>query len=325
MMNVTTIALIVGLVASPLPVEAQPAGKVWRIGWLGLNPPTPQTQPLIQAFVDELRDHGYVEGQNLVIERRYPGPGQNYTAPVADLLQMRVDLLFALTSNAALAGKRATSTVPIVFITSNPERLGLIASLARPGGNLTGISNQGLEWAEKQFQHIQEAVPRLKRLAFLWNPDNAASAASLKDTEEPAARAIGLTLIPIAVRDAGELNRAFEQVLRDHPDALGAHLAVAFPHRDRIVKFCAEHRVPFFSGNRIIAEAGALMTFGADLRNDFRRAAWYIAKIFKGAKPADLPVEQSLKFELVINLKTAKALGLTIPALLLLRADQIIE
>ena len=319
------IVLIVALVVAPAAGDAQPGAKLWRIGWLGLSPPTPQSQPIVDGFIQVLRDHGYVEGRNLAIERRYPGPSQDYTAAVAELLQMKADLLFATTAGGAAAAKRATSTVPIVFVTSNPERLGLVTSLARPGGNLTGVSNQGQEWAGKQFQYIKEVVPSLKRLAFLWNPDQPASAMSFKETEEPAARAMGLTLIPIAVRDAAELSRAFDQLLRDRPDAIGAHLAVAFPHRDRILQFCEHQGVPFFSGNRSIAEAGALMTFGADHRSDFRRAAWYVAKIFKGAKPADLPVEQSLKFELVINLRTAKARGLIIPPSLLLRADQVIE
>jgi putative tryptophan/tyrosine transport system substrate-binding protein len=319
------IVVLIALVVSTASVSAQPGTKVWRIGWLGLNPPTPQSQPIVDGFIDVLRDHGYVEGRNLVIERRYPGRGLDYTAAVVELLEMKADLLFAPNAPGALAAKRATSTVPIVFVTSNPERLGLVASLARPGGNLTGISNQGQEWAEKQFQYMREAVPSLKRLAFLWNPENPASAMSFKEAEEPAARTVGLTLIPLAIRDARDLSRAFERLGRERPDAIGAHLAVAFPHRDQIIQFCERQGVPFFSGSRSIAEAGALMTFGADTRGDLRRAAWYVARIFKGAKPADLPVEQSLKFELVINLKTAKARGLTIPSSLLLRADQVIE
>ena len=317
-----------GLVAAPLAAGAQQPGKVYRIGWLGIVPPTsPPLQRLSEAFLQGLRDHGFVEGQNVIIDRRYSeGREDRHTALVAELVQMKVDLIVTASSAAAHAAKQATSTIPIVMLAvANPEGQGLVVSLAHPGGNLTGISNQiGGETSGKTLQVLKETVPKLSKLGIIWNPDNQASALSFREGEVPAANALGVALVSLEVRGPGDLDRAFTTVASERPDALWVHLA-ALPFRTRVLDFVTKNRLPTVAQSSIWPQSGGLMSYGPDSADLFRRGAVYVAKILNGARPGDLPVEQPRKFELVINLKTARALGLTIPPSIRLRADQVIE
>jgi putative ABC transport system substrate-binding protein len=320
--------LTAGLLAAPLAAEAQQAGKVYRIGWLGITPPTPP--PLrrpSEAFVQGLRDRGFVEGQNVIIERRYSeGHEDRHTAFVAELLQMKVDLIVAASSAAAHAAKQATSTIPIVMVAvASPERVGLVASLAHPGGNVTGVSNQlGGEFSSKIFQLLKESVPRLSKVAIVWNPDNAGSAATFREGEVPTANALGLGLVSLEVRSPGDVDRALKTIVSERLDALWVHL-VALSFRARLLEVAATNRLPTVAPSSVWPQSGGLMSYGPDPTDLTRRAAEQVVKILKGAKPDDIPIEQPTKFELVINLKTAKALGLTIPQSLLQRADQVIE
>ena len=310
-----------------LVVDGQPREKIYRVGLLANEPMVLPLRPPWDIFVHGMRDRGYVEGQNLVVEYRGPRPGEGYVGLVDELLALKVDLIVAANTQAALAAKRATTTVPIVVIVSNPERTGLVASLARPGGNVTGISNQGTEWNARLLQDLKTMIPRLARFAVLFNPENVASASAVREEIEPAARKLGLVFLALEVRDPTQLEDALARLLNERADAVQANLEVLFQRqqRTRVLEFTARNRLPLISGQRWMAEAGALMTFGTSPGDDIRRAVPYVDKILKGAKPAQLPVEQPTKFELVINLKTAKALGLTIPPSLLLRADQVIE
>jgi len=323
------ITIVGGSVLSmPLSAQTQQAGKVYRIGWLGITPPTsPLLQRPIEAFLQGLRDHGFVEGQNVIIERRYSeGREDRHIAFVAEFVQMKVDLIVASSSAAAQAAKQATSTIPIVMLAvGSPERLGLVVSLARPGGNVTGMSNQlGGEVSGKMFQMLKETVPKLSKVAVLWNPDNVGSAISFREGEVPAAKALGVALVSVEVRGPGDIDHALKTIASERPHALWVHL-VAFPFRARLLEFAAANRLPTVAQSSTLPQSGGLMSYGPDPADLARRGAAQAAKILKGAKPADLPVEQPTKFELVINLKTAKALDLTIPQTLLLQADQVIE
>jgi ABC-type uncharacterized transport system substrate-binding protein len=325
----TFLALVpVSLLAAPLAAEAQPAGKVWRIGWLGISPPTSlPVKRVSEAFLQGLRDHGFVEGQNVIIERRYSeGREDSHTAFVAEFIQMKVDLIVAASSAAAHAAKQATNTIPIVMLAvASPERQGLVLSLARPGGNVTGTSTQfGGELSGKMFQLLKETVPKLSKVAILWNPDNQGSAGTFREGEVPAAKALGVALVSLEVRGPGEVDHALTTIASARPDALWVH-NVAFAFRARLLEFAATNRLPTVAQSSVWPQFGGLLSYGPDNADLFRRGAALAAKILKGAKPADLPIEQPTKFELVINLKTARALGLTIPPSVLARADQVIE
>jgi putative ABC transport system substrate-binding protein len=239
---------------------------------------------------------------------------------------MKVDLIVVIDSVAARAAKQATNTIPIVMVAvANPEQQGLVASLARPGGNVTGMSNNMVgDLGSKLLQILKDALPQRSRVAILWNPDNPASERGLKETDVPTAKALGMEPIAVGVRSAADLERAFETVIRERADVLYPHLAL-WAHRARIQEFAVQHRRPTVVLAREWSQLGVLISYGPDFRDLFQRSAMYVAKILRGAKPADLPVEQPTKFELVINLKTAKALGLTIPQSILARADEIIQ
>jgi len=317
-----------GLLAAPLAAEAQQAGKVYRIGWLAITTPTsPPLQRSSEAFLQGLRDHGFVEGQNVLIERRYSeGQEDRHTTFAAEFVQMKVDLIIAQSAAAAHAAKQATSTIPIVMLgVGSPERQGLVISLAHPGGNVTGISSQlGGEVSGKMLQLLKESVPRLSKVAILWNPDNLASAVSFREGEVPAANALGVALVSVEVHGPADLDHALTGIASERPDALLVHL-VAIPFRARLLEFAVKNRLPTIAASSVWPQSGGLMSYGPNSADMLRRGAAQVAKILKGAKPADLPIEQPTKFELVINLKTAKALGLTIPPSLLARADQVIE
>lgn len=314
---------------------AQTAEKAYRIGWIGYTTPSrPEQRASHDTFRDSLRDQGFVEGRNLTIERRYvDGVTERNVQFAAEFVAMKVDVIVAEASVAARAAKEATRTIPIVmFFVTDPVRIGLVTSLARPGGNVTGMSNMLADLGAKTFQLMKEAVPHASRVGTFWNPDNPGSALGMKATLEFEAReaqsqsksGLGLTTVPLAVRTAADLDAAFEQALRERVDVLVPHLT-ALPFYPRIAEFAAKHRLPVVAALRSTVEQGALLSVGIDSREQFRGAAVYVAKILKGASPADLPVEQPIEVAIYVNLKTARALGLTIPQTILLRADGVIE
>jgi len=323
------VAFALGVLAAPLAAEAQQAREVPRIGFLGGGRGgTPDGEYLIEAFRKGLRDLGWVEGQSIVVEWRYTR-GRDEKAPdlAAELVRLRVQVIVVGGADPVVrAAKAATSSIPIVMaVSTDPVRTRLVASLARPGGNVTGLSINDVEVAGKRLELLREAVPRASRVAVLWNAAHPGKDLELAATQS-AAKALGVTLRPVAVRGAGDFDAAFAAIGRERPDALIAFSEpLVLAHRQRIIDFSIRARLPLIAGIKEFTEAGAFMTYGASLPDLFRHAASFVDKILKGAKPADLPVEQPTKFELVINLKTAKALGLTIPHSVLLRADQIIE
>jgi len=316
--------LTLSLLAAPLAAEAQQSGKVYRIGFLSTDP---LPAPLWEALLDGLRERGYSEGQNLVFERRFSeGHAERFPELAAELVRLRVDGIIVTTTPAALAAKHATQTIPIVMTTAiDPVGGGLVASLARPGGNLTGLSVLAPELSGKRLELLREVVPGLTRVAVLWNAANPANAAAWHETQA-AAGALGLRLHAQAVRGPQDLEGAFARTAQARPEALLVlEDALINMHRPQIAEFVTQQHLPSVFVHKEWVVAGGLMSYGPSLPDLFRRAATYVDKILKGAKPADLPVEQPMKFELVLNLKTAKALGLTIPPTLLFQADEVIK
>jgi ABC-type uncharacterized transport system substrate-binding protein len=318
--------LSLALLAAPLAAGAQPAGKGYRIGYLSMVQTVPN--PLWDAFVDGLRDHGYREGQNLTIERRFAdGKVDRLPALMADLLRLDVQVIIAGAPAPSRAAKDATTTVPIVFVgVADPIGTGLVTSLARPGGNVTGLAS--VEWEAffaKQLQVIKEALPGTSRVAILMNPNNRMHTLTLPQ-EQAAANILGVKLQLVEARDVSDLERAFETAVRERADVL--HVwgdPLTFAQRARIAELAMKNRLPTMHFFREAVEAGGLLGFGPNWPLIWRNAAKYVDKILKGTKPGDIPVEQPTKYEFVINLKTAKALGLTIPQSVLLRADEIIQ
>jgi len=319
----------IGLFASGLAVArsfaAQP-GKVYRIGYLGGTPPTAEPR-LWEGFFEGLRDLGYVDGQNFHFEGRYYGDRiERLPALAAELVQLKVDVIVAGGPPAPEAAQRATTTIPIIVAYHpDPVGSGLAASLARPGGNVTGMSVLTPELVGKQLQLLKEVIPGMSRVAVLSNPTVPTNALLLKEAEV-AAPVMNVQLQVLEVRAPGDFDSAFLAMMKDRPGALivlGS--SMFFAERTRIVALAAQSRLPSMYLLKQYVEAGGLMAYGASNRESFRRAATYVDKVLKGAKPGDLPIEQPAKFELVINLKAAKALGLTIPQSLLLRADEVIQ
>ena len=320
-------ALSGSLFAGPLGAEGQP-GEVFRIGVLGTSPPTdPAAVRLWGVFFQRLRELGYVEGQNLTVERRFSeGRAERLPDLAADLVRLKVAVIVAASGPAPLAAQSVTKTIPIVMTNqADPVGSGLVANLARPGGNITGLSLLSADIAGKQLALLREAIPRVSRVAVLRNPTNKDHALLLKEVEV-AARSLRIQPHAFEARDSEEFDGAFAAMTRERA---GAGLVLGDPmfflHRTRIADLAAKQRLPTMFVFREHAEAGGLMAYGASLSDMFRQVATFVDKILRGAKPADLPVEQVTKLELVINLKTAKALGLTIPPSLLQRADQVIE
>jgi putative ABC transport system substrate-binding protein len=318
-----------GLVAAPLAAEAQQAVKIARIGFL--TPNMAASPPHVrEAFLQGLRDLGYVEGRNVVIEYRdAEGKSERFPALAAELVALKVDVIVAPGTPAALAAKQATRTLPIVFpIAGDPVTSGLVTSLARPGGNVTGLSILDPDLVGKCLEQLKQAVPGVSGVAVLWQPGGLGERTD-KDMlkgAEVAARALGVRLQFVEARGPADFDRAFSEMTRARAGALTVLPSTMFLHeRRRLVDLAARNRLPAVYPWREAVDAGGLMAYGANIADLFRRAATYVDKILKGAKPADLPVEQPTKFELVINLKTAKALGLTIPQSVLGRADQVIE
>src|SRR5712691_3657158 len=312
------------LLAAPLAAAAQPPGKVYRIGYLGTDPPPAH---LWDALLDGLRERGYSEGRNLVFERRFSeGNAERFPEFAAEMVQLRVDCILVPTTPAAIAAKHATQTIPIVILTAiDPVGAGLVASLARPGGNLTGLSVLAPELNGKRLELLQEVVPGMTRVAVLWNAVNPANASAWAETQA-AARALGLLLHSQEVRGPQDLEGAFALTAKARPDALLVlGDALINMYLQQITEFATQQHLPSVFAERGSVVAGGLMSYGPSLPDLFRRAATYVDKILKGVKPADLPMEQPMKFEPVINLKTAKALGITMPPSLLLLADEVIQ
>jgi len=326
--TVVALTLALGILLAPLTAEAQPAGKVYRIGYLGTEPvTTPTVAPVWGAFIEGLRELGWVEGQNITIELRFSeGKMERLPDLAAELVHLNVDLIVAAAARPPVAAKQATRTIPIVMTNmGDPVGTGLVASLARPGGNVTGLSLLTPELIGKQLELLKEIVPRLSRVAVLRNPTSPTHPLSLREAEV-AARSLGIQLEVLEARGPDEFEMAFAAMTRKRAGALNVlGDGMFFLHRTRIAALAAKYRLPAIFAQRQHADAGGLMAYGSSLRDNFRRAATFVDKILKGAKPADLPVEQPTKFELVINLKTAKALGLTIPQSMFIRADEVIQ
>jgi putative ABC transport system substrate-binding protein len=321
------VVLTLSLTLPTLAAEAQETANKAHVGVLLLTPRAGAGGTYIEALRGGLRELGYIEGQNLLLEiRSAEGRPDRLPRLAAEILGTRPDVLVTAGSEAILTLKRATDVVPIVMATvMDPVALGITPSLAKPGGNLTGLAILSLELTSKRLQLLKEAFPRLSRVAVLWNPDNPGNALVLKEVEI-AAQALGLRWQGFAVQRPNKLVEAFEAVVGAQCNGiLAIEDSVLFSHLSRIVESAARSRLPAMYAFRQFADAGGLMSYGPNTPDSFRRAAVYVHKILKGAKPADLPIEQPTKFELVINLKTAKALGLAIPQSLLVRADELIR
>ncbi len=324
------ITLLGGAAATwPLAVRAQqPAGRVYRVGYLTIASREQQLH-LIKAFEEGLRSLGYRVGENVIIEYRFAnGEMERLPALAADLVRLGVDIVVTGANPNTVAAMKATTTIPIVMTNStDPVSAGLVASLARPGGNVTGLTQDtgGDEIWGKRLELLKETLPNLLRVGILWNPDFASNQSRLTSMRE-ATQALGLTLVSVEARGPDALEQAFATMVREHMQAfIVSGDPLLFNYRGQIGEMAIRNRLPGVSHLREFADAGLLLAYGVNFRDLFRRTAVFVDKIFKGAKPADLPVEQPTKFELVINLKTAKALGLEVPTLLLQRADEVIE
>jgi putative tryptophan/tyrosine transport system substrate-binding protein len=320
------VTLILSLLVVPLVTHAQPPSHLPRVGVLGERAPT---DPFLAAFRQGLRELGYTEGQNIVIEARYThGVLDRVPVLAAELLRLKVDVLVVGGTVAAQSAKALTTTVPIVFTRcGDPVGSGLVASLARPGGNATGLSVRVSGLSGKQLEILKTAVPQVSRVAVLYNPVNPSAKPALDEMREVArARALAVELHVLEVRQPHELASAFAALTAWRAEALLAISDAVFGNTlAELAQLAAENRLPATYERREFVEAGGLLTYGPSFADNYRRAATYVDKILKGAKPADLPVEQPMKFELVINLKTPKALGLTIPPMLLFQADEVIQ
>jgi putative tryptophan/tyrosine transport system substrate-binding protein len=314
------------LLAAPLAAQAQQAGKVYRIGMLETIS-TALNAANLDAFRQGLRELGYIEGQNVVIEyRSADGRQERFPDLATELVRLKVDLIVTRGTPAALAAKNATGTIPVVIAgAGDPVGSGIVASLARPGGNVTGLSAFNVEIYAKRVELLRELVPRLTRIAGLFNMSNPVIPLQWKEAER-AARSLGMQPQLLDVRNPEDLGRAFDAATRQRADALVVGLDALTQANGRlIVDLAAKHRLPAIYGSEEFVHAGGLITYTVNFPHQYYRAATYVDRILKGAKPADLPVEQPTKFELVINIKTAKSLGLAIPPSLLGRADEVIQ
>jgi len=321
-----TAVLALGLLAAPLTAEAQRAGKVPVIGVME-GPAPGLNQPVREAFRQGLEQHGWVEGRNLVIEyRSADGRTERFPELVAELVRLKVSVILVAGEPMIIAARQATATIPIVMAAvGDPVGRGFVASLARPGGNITGVSNMAVEMTGKWVELLKEAVPKATKVAALRNPANPTHEVFWRQTQE-AARALGVQAQSAEAKTVEEIDLAFAAMAKERAGAL-----IVFPDplcngsRVKVAALAERYRLPSLTMFRESADAGALMSYGPNILDNYRRAAGFVDRILKGAKPADMPVEQARQFELVINLKTAKALGLTIPPSLLARADQVIE
>jgi ABC-type uncharacterized transport system substrate-binding protein len=309
------------LLALSCPAQAQQLGQVPRIGML-VSGSVSSHEKRVDLFRQGLRELGYVEGQNIFVDYRYAeGKEDRFRDLAMELSQLKVDVIVTSSTPGVLAAKKAARTIPIVFAAiGDPVAAGLVASLARPGGNITGLANLSPDLAGKRLELLKETVPKVTRVAHLWNP------VSPKEDLQTTARPLRLQLQFLAVRSTDDFDKAFEAALKERAQALTmSPNPLLSAQRNRIVDFATKNRLPGIFSNGIFVDAGGLMSYAPDIDANWRRAATYVDKILKGAKPAELPVEQPTKFELVINLKTAKQIGLTIPPNVLARADWVIK
>ena len=320
---VAVVLLALGVIA-----EAQQPKKVARIGYISSGDPASESNR-IEAIRLALRDLGYIEGQNIAIEYRYAeGKQDRFPELAAELARLRVDIIVVGGDALARAAKNATKTIPIVMMGSgsDPVEIGLIESLARPGGNVTGLTSLTRELGGKRLELLKEAVPKLARVAVLYDPAIPGNVREVKEDLPVAARALGLTIQPWEVRDADGFEKVFTGLNKERPNGLYVTSnPLTRGNMKRVGDFAIKSRIPSVHGGRESVDAGGLMYYGADTAESYRRVAYFVDRILKGARPADLPVEQPTKFELVINLKTAKQIGLTIPPNVLARADKVIK
>ena len=311
----------------PLTAGAQHVGKVWRIGFIAAGPPPPDgTAPPVLR--QALRELGYIEGQNVIYVGRW-GEARKERLPTlaAEMVGLKLDVIVAFGSgSAAEALKATTSTIPIVLAAAgDPVAVGLVASLSRPGGNITGISAQATDLSAKRLEILKELVPKAERVAVMWNADDRAMTLRYREIER-AAGILHVTIQPVGVREPEDFEPAFSTMVRDRPDALMLVTeALTMLNRKRVVDFAAARSIPSMYEYGSVVREGGLVAYGPDIDDIFRQAATYVDKILKGAKPSDMPVEQPRRYYLLVNLKTANALGLTIPQSLLLRADEVIQ
>jgi putative tryptophan/tyrosine transport system substrate-binding protein len=320
------ITLLGGAAAWSFPARAQQAGKVYRIGFLG-NSTAALEANLVAPFRDGLRDLGYVEGQNILIEYRWAeGEYERFPALTAELIALKVDVIVTAGTPASLAVKKAATSIPLVMVAvGDPVATGLVASFGRPGGNITGLTSISSEIEGKRLELLREVLPNISHIAVLWN-----AASPIQVIEEREVRAAtqisGMKMLSLGVRTIEEIEDALATIVRERPGALLVLADRLFlHHRARTMDFAAQRRLPGVHAYRELVEAGGLMSYGPSYADMHRRAASYVDRILKGSKPADLPVQAPVKFELVINLKAAKALGIEIPPMLLGRADEVIE
>lgn len=319
-------AVIVGILAAPFDAGAQQAAKVARVGILRPAPPSPEILRSLEAFKQGLREHGYIEGQNLAVEFRFPASKTDRLADIAaGLVRLNPDAIFAVAPAGLDAVRKATRTIPIVALDleTDPIESGIVASLARPGGNITGVFLDFPELAGKWLELLKEVVPRLSRVAVLWDP---ATGPALVRGAEAAAQPLRLQLQLLEARGPDNFEGAFRSAIQGHAGALLVLSSPVFnTYRRQFVDLAAKHRLPAIMPFPLFADDGGLMAYGPNLVTLWRQGGGIVGKVLKGAKPADLPVERPIRFEFVVNLKTAKSLGLTIPKSILVRADQVIE
>jgi len=325
--NFYSLALCVLLFALSFSAEAQQHGKIPRIGILLPSAPSTAADANLEAFRQGLRELGYVDGRNIILEYRWAENREDqYPALVAELIRLKVDIIFTSSTPAVLVAKQATKTIPIVFpLSSDPVSVGIVDSFARPGENATGLSSMASDLWPKRMELLKESFPKVSRLAMIWNSSNPGMKLRAKETVASAGP-LGVTVQDRGVRDLDGLEGLFAILSKDRPDAL---LTMVDPftrfHLKRILEFAAKNRLPAMYEERSFVEAGGLISYGPSNAELYRRSATYVDKILKGANPADLPVEQPIRFELFINLKTAKELGLTIPQSVLYQADKVIK
>ena len=322
---------LAGALAVPLGTGAtQSTKRVPTVGVLASTGTTPASVRIFEAFKQRLREGGWIEGESVRLEMRFSeGRSERFPELAAELVQLKVDVIVASGSQATKAAMEATRIIPIVFVlVSHPIEAGFVQSLARPGGNVTGVTNQFSELADKHLQLAREVVPHLRHVGHIWTPVDPGSARGFKDVQDRHP-SLGIKVTSAPVRSSEDIEAAFEILSRERPEFLMVHPTpvISIPHnRRRIAEFAVRQRLPTMTGFRGMVDDGSvMMSYGPDFADLFRQAAPYVNKILRGARPADLPVEQPTRFELVINLTTAKALGLAIPPSLLARADQIIE
>jgi putative ABC transport system substrate-binding protein len=322
-----SVTLALGLLVAPLTATAQPPRQVPRIAFLSQASREAIADDYFEPFRQALRELGYVEGQTIALEFHWAqGRLERQQELAAELVRRQVAVIVTLGPSATRAAKNATSTIPIIMANDNdPVGDGFVASLGRPGGNITGLSGMIQDLNAKWLELLKETVPGLTRVAVLWTPADIWAERALRETEE-AARTLALQVHALAVRGPDDFEGAFQAATREHAEALTVlRAALTWDHRTRLIDLAAQHRLPAMYWQREFVEAGGLMSYAPRLRDRLRRVAYFVDKILKGAKPADLPVEQPMEFELVLNLKTAKALGITMPPSLLLLADEVIQ